>query len=411
MNAELIAIGSELLTPSRVDTNSAWLTEQLNAVGISIRMRVIVGDDEQPLEEALRDAIRRSDVVITTGGLGPTEDDITRKVVSRVLGRPLVLDDAVLQDLRERFERYGVRMTPNNERQALVIRDAEVLPNPNGTAPGQLARTGHATVVLLPGPPREMKPMFTEHVLPKIVRRGAGICIRRRVLKTTGHGESTVDQKIAPIYGKYTNPSTTILHSAGEVEIHLTAHAEEPAAAERMLDELAGQIEEALAPAVFSHAGETLEEVVGRGLTVRGLTVATAESCTGGLIAKRLTDLAGSSKFFKEGAVTYSNEAKTRQLGVPAATIERNGAVSREVAEAMAIGIKRASGATIGLSVTGVAGPGGGTETKPVGLVFVGLADDVQVEVKELRLFGSRDEIRLRASQAALELVRRRFLL
>jgi nicotinamide-nucleotide amidase len=224
-------------------------------------------------------------------------------------------------------------------------------------------------------------------------------------------GESAVDQKVAPIYGRYSNPSTTILHSLGEVEIHVTATADEPAAADRLLDDLVEQMEDALGPAVFSHEGETLEEVVGRGLTVKGLTIATAESCTGGLIAKRLTDVAGSSRYFLEAAVTYSNDAKTSRLGVPASLIEEHGAVSREVAEAMAIGIKKSSGAVIGLSVTGVAGPDGGTETKPVGLVFVGLADDVQVEVKELKLFGDRSEIRQRASQAAIDLVRRRFLL
>jgi nicotinamide-nucleotide amidase len=411
MNAELIAVGSELLTPEKTDTNSAWLTEQLNNIGIVVRVRSIVGDDELPLEDVLRDALRRSDVVISTGGLGPTEDDITRKVFSRVLGRPLILDDSILDDLRAKFARFGRAMTPNNERQALVLRDAQALPNPNGTAPGQLIEQSKRFVVLLPGPPREMKPMFTEHVLPRLERLGLGRCIRRRVLRTTGLGESAVDHKIAPIYGRYSNPATTILFGNGEVQIHLTARAEEPEAAERLLDDLAEQIEDALAPAVFSHRGESLEEVVGLGLTVKGYTIATAESCTGGLIAKRLTDVPGSSTYFLEGAVTYSNEAKARQLGVPEALIAAHGAVSREVAEAMAVGIKGRSGATIGLSVTGIAGPGGGTETKPVGLVYVGLADDVQVEVKELRIPGGRVEIRDRTAAAALELVRRRFLL
>jgi nicotinamide-nucleotide amidase len=411
MNAELIAVGSELLTPEKVDTNSAWLVEQLNNVGITVRLRTIVGDDELPLEEVLRDALRRSDVVISTGGLGPTEDDITRKVFSRVLARPLILDDDILEELRAKFASFGRTMTPNNERQALVLRDAVTLPNPNGTAPGQLVEHAKRLVVLLPGPPREMKPMFTNHVLPRLERLGVARVIRRRVLRTTGLGESAVDHKIAPIYGRYSNPATTILFGGGEVQIHLTARAEEPEAAERLLDELAEQIEDALSPAVFSYRGETLEEVVGLRLTVKGYTIATAESCTGGLIAKRLTDVPGSSAYFLEGAVTYSNEAKMRQLGVPEALIAAHGAVSREVAEAMAVGIKSRSGATIGLSVTGIAGPGGGTDAKPVGLVYVGLADDVQVEVKELKIPGGRVEIRERTASAALELVRRRFLL
>lgn len=411
MYAEIIAIGSELLTPDKVDTNSAWLTEQLNAIGITVRVKTIVGDDELPLEETLREAIRRSDLVISTGGLGPTEDDITRKIYSRVLGRPLVLDDRILDWLRARFAGYGVKMTPNNERQALVLRDAETLPNPNGSAPGQITKQGNTTVVLLPGPPREMKPMFTNHVLPRLEKAGLGARIRRRVLRTSGLGESAVDQKIAPIYGRYTNPQTTILFKEGEVQVHLTATAEEAEAADRLLDELAEQIEDALAPGVFSHAGESLEEVVALGLNVKGYTIATAESCTGGLIAKRLTDVPGSSAYFLEGVVSYSNESKTRILGVPLDTIRAYGAVSPQVAEAMAVGVKRLAGSTIGLSVTGIAGPGGGSETKPVGLVYVGIADDVQTEVKELHVPGGRPEIRARAAQAALDLVRRRFLL
>ena len=411
MNAEIIAIGSELLTPQRVDTNSLWLTEQLNAAGVEVRLKTIVGDDELRLEEAVRDALRRTSVIVATGGLGPTEDDITRKVFARVLGRPLVLDDRVLEGIREKFRSIGVTMTPNNERQALVLRDAEVLDNPNGTAPGLLIKHKQVLVVLLPGPPKELKPMFTELVMPRLEKMSRGVRIRKRVLRTTGLGESTLDQKIAPIYTRVFNPQTTVLSAPGEVEIHLTASADTTEAAERLLDDLAEKIEEEIYPAVFSHRGETLEEIVGRGLTVKSYTIATAESCTGGLIAMRLTDVPGSSAYFLEGVVSYSNDAKTRLVGVPAALVAAHGAVSADVADAMARGVKERSGATIGLSVTGVAGPGGGTDAKPVGLVFVGLADDVQSEVKQLNLFGNRQEIRQRASQAALDWVRRRYLL
>jgi nicotinamide-nucleotide amidase len=411
MNAEIIAIGSELLTPERVDTNSLWLTEQLNAIGVEVRLKTIVGDDELRLEEALRDAVRRTEVVIATGGLGPTEDDITRKVFARVLGRPLVLDDAVLEDIREKFRRIGAKMTPNNERQALVLRDADVLANPRGTAPGLAVQHKQCLVVMLPGPPRELKPMFAEHIAPRLEKLSRGVRVRKRVLKTAGLGESALDQTIAPIYTRYANPSTTVLSGLGEVEVHLTATADTNEAAERLLDELAEQIEEAVHPAVFSHAGESLEQVVGRGLTVKRYTIATAESCTGGLIAKRLTDVEGSSVYFLSGVVSYSNEAKTALVDVPADLIARHGAVSAEVAEAMAQGVKRRLGATIGLAATGIAGPGGGTDQKPVGLVFIGLADDVSSEAKQFNLFGSRQEIRHRASQVALDWVRRRYLL
>ena len=411
MNAEIIAIGSELLTPERVDTNSLWLTEQLNALGIAVRLKTIVGDDELRLEEALKDAVRRTELVIATGGLGPTEDDITRKVFARVLGRPLVLDDRILDDIREKFRSIGHKMTPNNERQALVLRDSEVLANPRGTAPGLLVQHKQCLVVMLPGPPREMKPMFTELVAPRLERSSRGVRVRKRVLRTTGLGESALDHKIAPIYTRYANPTTTVLASPGDVEIHLTATADTADAAERRLDELAEQLEDAVHPAVYSHAGESLEEIVGRGLTVKRYTIATAESCTGGLIAKRLTDVAGSSEYFLSGIVSYSNDVKTAQLGVPAELLAAHGAVSAEVAEAMARGVKERIGSTIGLSVTGIAGPGGGSESKPVGLVFIGLADDVGVEAKQYNLFGSRQEIRQRASQVALDWVRRRYLI
>jgi nicotinamide-nucleotide amidase len=411
MNAEIIAIGSELLTPNRIDTNSLWLTEQLNRVGIEVRLKTVVGDDELRLEEAVKDAVRRSELVISTGGLGPTEDDITRKIFARVLGRPLILDDDILEGLRERFRQYGIPMTPNNERQALVLRDAEVLPNANGSAPGLLVQQKQALIVLLPGPPRELKPIFTEQVMPRLEKMSRGVRVEKRVLRTTGLGESTLDQQIAPIYTKYSNPATTILASPGEVEIHLTATGDTLAACERLLDELEEKIEDAIYPAVYSHRGESLEEVVGLGLTVKGYTIATAESCTGGLLAKRITDVAGSSTYFHEGYVTYSNDAKTKLLGVAPSLLESHGAVSAEVAEAMARGVKERTGATIGVGITGIAGPGGATETKPVGLVFIALADDVAVESKRFTLLGDRQEIRHRASQVALDWIRRRYLL
>ncbi len=311
-SAEIIAIGSELLAPDRSDTNSLWLTEKLNSIGIEVKLKTIVGDDDARLEEAIRDATRRSKVVITTGGLGPTEDDVTRKVAARALGRRLLLDETILEDLRQRFLSYGYVMPERNSRQAMVIEKAEVLPNPNGSAPGMLIEHQGVAIVLLPGPPREMRPMFENHVLPKLADRAGTVRVLRRMLRVAGLGESAIDEKIAPIYTKYDNPQTTILFNQSEVEIHLTARGRTEADAVALLDRLSEQLEERLGDAVFSFAGEKMEEVVGLKLTLGGYTVAVAESCTGGLIAQRLTEVPGSSKYFIEGAVTYSNDAKTR---------------------------------------------------------------------------------------------------
>jgi nicotinamide-nucleotide amidase len=410
LTAEIIAIGSELLTPERADTNSLWLTEKLNQLGIEVKLKTIVGDDDARLEGAIRDALKRSRVVITTGGLGPTEDDITRKAAARALGRRLILDDRVLEAIRERFNRLGREMPEINARQAMVIEGAEVLPNPHGTAPGLYVEHEGRSVILLPGPPREMQPMFETYVRPKLEAKAGNTRVVRRILRVVGLGESAVDERIAPVYTRYKNPTTTILFNRAEVEIHLTARAATEREAELLLDGLAGQLEERLGDAIFAFRGETMEEVVGLKLAVGGYTLAVAESCTGGLIAQRLTDVPGASAYFIEGVVAYSNEAKIRTLGVPRELIERCGAVSAPVAEAMAEGVRRRAGTDFGLAVTGIAGPSGGTEDKPVGLVFVALADDAHTEHRRLMLTGDRQLIRWRASQAALDLLRRRLI-
>ena len=409
-SAEIIAIGSELLAPDRSDTNSLWLTEKLNSIGIEVKLKTIVGDDDARLEEAIRDATRRSKVVITTGGLGPTEDDVTRKVAARALGRRLLLDETILEDLRQRFLSFGYVMPERNSRQAMVIEKAAVLPNPNGSAPGMFIEHEGVAIVLLPGPPREMRPMFENHVLPKLVGRTGSVRIVRRMLRVAGLGESAVDEKIAPIYTQYDNPQTTILFNQSEIEIHLTARGRTEAEAEALLDRLSEQLEERLGDAVFSFAGEKMEEVVGLKLTVGGYTLSVAESCTGGLIAQRLTEVPGSSKYFIEGVVAYSNDSKTRSLGVEPVLLLEHGAVSAPVAEAMAEGIRKRARTDFGLSVTGVAGPGGGSEEKPVGLVYIALADDVQTKSRKLQIPGDRQLVRWRASQAALDLLRRRLI-
>src|SRR5262247_1528883 len=315
LSAEIIAIGSELLTSNRTDTNSLWLTDKLNRIGIDVKLKTIVGDDDARLEEAIKDAVRRSKVVITTGGLGPTEDDITRKITARALGRRLLLDETVLAEIRQRFQSFGVTMPERNSRQAMVIEDAVVLPNPNGTAPGMFLDHNGTAIVLLPGPPREMRPMFENHVAARLSGRAGVLRVVRRMLRVAGLGESAVDEKIAPVYTQYDNPQTTILFNQSEIEIHLTAHGRTESEAESLLDRLSGQIEERLGNAVFSFSGETMEQVVGLKLAVGGYTLAVAESCTGGLLAQRLTDVPGSSKYFIEGVVAYSNDAKMRTLG------------------------------------------------------------------------------------------------
>jgi len=410
LTAEIIAIGSELLTPERTDTNSLWLTEKLNGIGIEVRQKTIVGDDDARLEEAIKDAVRRSSIIIMTGGLGPTEDDITRKVAARALGRRLVLDDRVLEDLREKFKLWGRNMPEINSRQAMIIERAELLENPRGSAPGMYLDYEGKPIAIMPGPPREMQPMFEQLVLPRLEKKAGDVRVVRRVLRVSGMGESAVDELIAPVYTQYRNPQTTILFTKTEIEIHLTAQAKTESEAELLLDGLAGQLEDRLGDALFAFRGETMEEIVGLKLNVGGFTLGIAESCTGGLISYRLTEVPGASAFLIETVVCYSNESKIKTLGVDPELIERFGAVSAEVAEALARGVKRHADTDFGLAVTGIAGPGGGTPEKPVGLVYLGLADDAHVEHKRLMLPGDRSLIRWRSSQAALDLLRRRLL-
>ena len=408
LNAEIIAIGSEMLTPFRLDTNSLWLTERLNSMGVEVKLKTVVGDDEARLEETVRDAMKRSEIVIATGGLGPTEDDITRKIFARVLKRQLILEDAILEKLRARFARRNMPMPEINARQALVIHGAQILENNNGTAPGMLITEGKCTIVLLPGPPREMKPIFDALVAPVLKQRAGDMLIMRRTLSIFGLGESAVDELAAPIYTKYQNPSTTILFKDGQIELHLTAQARNEGEIVKMLDDLAGRLDEVLGEYIFSRNNETLEEVVGQSLKMRGYTLATAESCTGGLLAGRITDVPGSSEYFLEGVVSYSNEAKIDLLGVPKKLIATHGAVSEQVAGTMAAGIRKRAGSTFGVGVTGVAGPGGGSPEKPVGLVYIALADDSQNTTRKFIFPGDRQFIRTLSVNAALDMVRRR---
>ncbi len=407
LTAEIIAIGSELLTPDKTDTNSLWLTEKLNDIGIDVKLKTIVGDDGARLEETVRDALRRSDLVITTGGLGPTEDDITRVFTANAVGRELVYHDEIEEHLRERFRSWGREMPEINKRQAYVIDGAEILPNPNGSAVGMYLEPDGKILAILPGPPRENQPMFSNLVLPKLKALAGEIYVRRRMIKVSGKGESAVDEIAAPIYRSYPDVETSILFNKSEVEIHITARSDNAETAQATADKLADELAAALGSAVFSTHGESMEEVVGKRLKELGQTVATAESCTGGLVAMRLTEVAGSSAYFIESAVTYSNEAKVRALGVDPEILRVHGAVSAECAEAMASGIRERAATDHAVSLTGIAGPDGGSEEKPVGTVFIGYAGPRGVKSLKIVLPGDRYLVRWRSSQAALDYLRR----
>jgi nicotinamide-nucleotide amidase len=408
MDAEIIAVGSELLTPQNTDTNSLYLTEKLNNLGILVRFKIIVGDSKEDLAAVLRAALERSPLIVLTGGLGPTEDDLTRDVVAAVLGRPLREVVELRRGIQDRFARLGRAMPENNLRQAQVPDGSEWLANPNGTAPGIWIEHEGRIVVLLPGPPRELEPLFQASCIPRLERVASGARIKSRVYKVVGLPESEVDQLIAPLYRAYEDPATTILATPGTIEVHLRARAATDEEAEARLAELGDKIEFALGDHVYSTKGESLEEVVGMYLAMRQRTVAVAESCTGGLLAERLTRISGSSSYFVGGVVCYSNETKVRFVGVPADLIAAHGAVSQPVGQALAEGIRSRTGASIGVGITGIAGPSGGSSDKPVGLVFIALADERGTQIREFRFPGSRDRVRHWATQMALEMVRRR---
>jgi nicotinamide-nucleotide amidase len=410
MKAEIIAVGSELLTPDRVDTNSLFLTLELNRLGFVVTRKTVVGDRNDDVRDAFRDALARVEVVIASGGLGPTQDDLTREAVAQLLGRKLVRDDAVMSSIEERFRKLGRTMAEVNRRQAMVPEGADVLKNSRGTAPGLWIESNGRVVVLLPGVPTELQALFTERVGPRLATRAGATRLHYRELRTAGLTESEVEQRIAPIYTAYTSAETTILASPGEIQIHLRAWSDNSSAAESMLQEMTERITLALGEHLFTTSGESLEEVAGRELMMNHATIATAESCTGGLLAQRLTRIPGSSAYFLGGVVCYSNHLKSAWVDVPGALLEAKGAVSPEVARALAEGIRRRTGATLGAGITGIAGPGGGTPEKPVGLVHIALADATGSKERVLQFPGDRERIRWFASQIALDMVRQYFL-
>ncbi len=414
VNAEIIAVGSELLTPFRQDTNSLYLTEKLNQLGVNVIFKTIVGDSREHLKQAVSLALVRTDIVIVSGGLGPTEDDLTREAVAESLGLELRSDPEILARLELRFASRNMKMSPNNAKQAEVIAGAIVLPNSNGTAPGQWISGRYEgrerIILLLPGPPHELKALFDQQCMERLRAKLPQQAIATRELKVAMMAESQCDARIAPIYNQFDDVETTILAGAGEIQIHLKTQKASLDEAQARVDKLAERIEEELGEFVFSDNGDSLEQIVGYYLQMRNSTLAVAESCTGGLLAERITSISGSSRYFVGGAVVYSNQLKSGFADVPSDLIEKHGAVSREVAAALAEGIRKRCGATFGLGITGIAGPTGGSAEKPVGLVFHGLAGENETDVVERTFPGDRKRIRWFATQQALDMVRRKLM-
>ena len=407
MIAELVTTGSELLLGQIVNTNAAYMARELNRMGIDVCFQTTVGDNRVRMKEVLVHALTRADLVITSGGLGPTRGDITKEVSAEVMGREMAQDEACVARLKEHFARIGREMTENNLRQAMIPEGAHIFVNHAGTAPGVAMERDGKLLVNLPGPPSEMKDMFQRSLAPYLVEKyGISSIIYSRVLHTYGIGESMLETKIDDLILAQKNPTLALLVRPTGVIIRITAKAESETAAEALIAPVENEIRARLGSLVYGADDEKMEEIVGRELKTRGLTVATAESCTGGLVASRLTDVAGSSEYVKGGIVSYTDEVKAKLLGVPREILAEHGAVSEPTARAMAESARRVLGADIAVSTTGLAGPGGGTENTPVGTVFIAAAGADGTVAEKHSFTGTRGQVKFRASQAALALLR-----
>jgi nicotinamide-nucleotide amidase len=414
MKSEIIAVGSEMLTPFRQDTNSLYITEKLNEIGVTVAFKTIVGDRRKDLVNAIRSALSRADVLIVIGGLGPTEDDLTREAIAETLSLTLRREPAQVAALHARAATWRISMPENNLKQADVIQGATVLTNPNGSAPGQWLDTTfegfRKLVMLVPGPPHECRALFDLECLPRLRDQLPPRAIALRTLKAAMIPESQADKILAPIYTEYKDVETTILAHTGDIQLTLMCSKPTMAAAKQRVDELAGKMEEALDDWLYSSEGESLEQIVLYYLGLRQATLAVAESCTGGLVAQRITSVPGSSRSFLGGAVVYSDPLKTSFANVPPELIAQHGAVSAEVASAMADGIRKRTGATLGVGVTGIAGPTGGTDQKPVGLVYFAVSDAQKTDSFNRTFRGDRDRVRQWAATQALDLIRRKLM-
>lgn len=409
MKAEILAVGTELLMGQIANTNAQYISSKLPNVGIGVYYHSVVGDNPDRLQESLKLALERCDVVITTGGLGPTQDDLTKETIAGLFGKKLVLNEESLISIKNYFNRVGRQMTPNNEKQAYMPEGCIILKNNNGTAPGCIIEDGSKVVVMLPGPPSEMKPMFDEFVMPYFQKKSTFL-IESKFLRVFGIGESAMETLIIDLIDGQTNPTIATYAKEGEVTLRVSAKVKAGEDAEQILKPVVDEIKKRTGDCLYSDTDQTLDAVVANLLLEKNITIATAESCTGGLVAETLTNFPGISKVFLGGAVTYANEAKQEILGVKAQTLEKYGAVSRETATEMAEGIRKRLNTDIGISITGIAGPDGGTVEKPVGLVYVGLSSEKGTITKELRLSGNRKRIRTVTSLHALDMIRRHIM-
>lgn len=406
MKAELIFTGSELLLGHILNIHAQYLGARLSEIGIEVLYHITVGDERDRLRQVIKQAVSRSELVIITGGLGPTTDDLTAEAVADVLGMPLVPDEATLKKLAKLYHDRGQVMPESNKKQAFFPKGSVILTNNRGTAPGALVEREGSTVIMLPGPPQELKSMFESWVLPFLKKKvSSGPVIRFKILRLTGISESAIQDKVKDLGGQG-NPGIAFVAKPGEIQVRITASAKNPEEAEKMVAGLSEKVKKRLDQFIFSSDNDTLEEILGRLLIEKGLTISVAESCTGGLIGSRLTEIPGSSVYFRGGVVAYSNELKETVLGVPSRTIELFGAVSRETAVAMAVGVRKLAVTDLGIAVTGIAGPEGGTGKKPRGLVYIALASEEGTDVKECRFPGTRTAIRQGASNTAMNMVR-----
>ncbi len=407
---EILAVGSEFLTPYFQDTNSLYLTRRLNDLGLKVDFKTNVGDQWENLLTAFRQAFTRADLIFAIGGLGPTKDDRTREAWASVMERKLVFKDELLQTIRKRFTRRKMKMPAVNKKQAYIIEGARVLANKRGTAPGLWVEIDSKIIILLPGPPAEIEPMFEDFVWPRLKKFQERFMVRK-VMKTAGLTESAIESKLKRIYPKISGVHLTTLAHPGQIEIHLTTDPQRTLSqAQEMIARAQEMISNVLKENIFTTDGEELEEVIGEMLRERHETLAVAESCTGGLLGNRITDVPGSSSYFLLGLVAYSNEAKTRMLEVSRKQLHRFGAVSSQTAHTMAENVREISQATYGLSITGIAGPSGGTIEKPVGLVYVALSWDGGIKVKKNLFIGDRNAVKFQSSQKALDMLRRHLL-
>ena len=405
MKAEIITVGTEILLGDIVNTNSQFLAKELANIGIEVYYQSTVGDNENRLMEALHEGLKRSNIIITTGGLGPTKDDITKEVAAKYFNQELILYNNILEDIKLYFNKLGINLTENNKKQAYFPKDCTILNNPNGTAPGAILKKDNKIIVVLPGPPKEMIPMFNNE-LKKHLLSFTDYKLISKTLRFFGIGESVLEEKLIDLIDNQTNPTIAPYAKDGEVTLRLTAKAKDKNHANNLIEKLENEIKNRVGEYIYGYDNTTLEDEVAKLLIKKNMTISVSESCTGGMVSSRLINYPGISKIFLEGCVTYSNEAKMKRLGVKKETLAKFGAVSEETAIEMATGIANSLNSNIGLSTTGIAGPEGGTDEKPVGLVYIGLYINGEVKVKKLNLSGSREKIRTRATSEALNFLR-----